>query len=168
MYAFLGRREWVFCTRTMHDRPYMLNTLYPALTGTLRVMEPIKFKMPWTYDKGCLYAVFLQYMIEHPSFRGWCSRANMALHALNELIRMFREIPLCGFVQNRSNPSPEFPRQSRVQSTEPCNITNDSQNVIPGMEAGETDTQNATREKTVLIHRRRMHLAIRIKGYKLL
>lgn len=101
MYAFFGRREWVFCTRTMHDRPYMLNTLYPALTGTLRVMEPIKFKMPWTYDKGCLYAVFLQYMIEHPSFRCWCFRGNMAVHALNELVRMFREISLCGFVQNR-------------------------------------------------------------------
>ena len=86
MYAFLGRREWVFCTRTMHDRPYMLNTLYPALTGTLRVMEPIKFKMPWTYDKGCLYAVFVRCMIEHPSLRGWCSRGNMAAHALNELI----------------------------------------------------------------------------------
>ena len=36
------------------------------------------------------------------------------------------------------------------------------------MEADETDTQDAMREKTVLIHRRRMHLAIRIKGYKLL
>lgn len=101
MYAFLGRREWVFCTRTMHDRPYMLNTLYPALTGTLRVMEPIKFKMPWTYDKGCLYAVFVRCMIEHPSLRGWCSRGNMAAHALNELIRMFRGIPMRGFVQNR-------------------------------------------------------------------
>ena len=43
-------------------------------------------------------------------------------------------------------------------------LTTRSQNVISGMEADETDTQDATREKTVLIHRRRMHLAIRILG----
>ena len=47
-------------------------------------------------------------------------------------------------------------------------LTTRSQNVISGMEADETDTQDATREKTVLIHRGRMHLATTIEGYKLL
>ena len=59
-------------------------------------------------------------------------------------------------------------KRTERQEAKTQHLTMISQNVIPGMEADKTDTQNATREKTVLNHRGRMHLATRIQGHRLL
>ena len=59
-------------------------------------------------------------------------------------------------------------KRTERQEAKTQHLTTKRQNVILGMKAVETDTQNAMREKTVLIHRGRMHLATRIQGHRLL